>query len=31
MQTIVIIGASNVTLSLPVIWSTLCRSLSEPF
>lgn len=31
MQTIVIIGASNVTLSLPVIWSTLCRSLPEPF
>lgn len=31
MQTIVIIGASNVTLSLPIIWSTLRRSLSEPF
>jgi PAS domain-containing protein len=31
VQTIVIIGASNVTLSLPVIWSTLCRSLPEPF
>ena len=31
MQTIVIIGASNVTLSLPVIWSTLRRSLTEPF
>lgn len=31
MQTIVIIGASNVTLSLPVIWSTLSRSSSEPF
>ncbi len=31
MQTIVIIGASNVTLSLPVIWSTLRRSLNEPF
>lgn len=31
MRTIVIIGASNVTLSLPVIWSTLSRSLDEPF
>lgn len=31
MQTIVIIGASNVTFSLPVIWSTLSRSLCEPF
>ena len=31
MQTIVIIGASNVTLSLPVIWSTLRRSLCDPF
>lgn len=30
MRTIVIIGASNVTLSLPVIWSTLTRSLQEP-
>lgn len=31
MRTIVIIGASNVTFSLPVIWSTLRRSLNEPF
>ena len=31
MQTIVIIGASNVTFSLPVIWSTLRRSFTEPF
>lgn len=31
MRTIVIIGASNVTFSLPVIWSTLCQSLSESF
>lgn len=31
MRTIVIIGASNVTLSLPVIWSTLTRSVREPF
>ena len=31
MQTIVIIGASNVTFSLPVIWSTLRRSFAEPF
>jgi hypothetical protein len=31
VQTIVIIGASNVTLSLPVIWSTIRRSLPGPF
>lgn len=31
MRTIVIIGASNVTFSLPVIWSTLNRSMNEPF
>jgi hypothetical protein len=31
VRTIVIIGASNVTFSLPVIWSTLRRSLTEPF
>lgn len=31
MRTIVIIGASNVTFSLPVIWSTLRHSLTEPF
>lgn len=31
MRTIVIIGASNVTFALPVIWSTLRRSLNEPF
>ncbi len=31
MRTIVIIGASNVTFSLPVIWSTLRQSLADPF
>lgn len=31
MRTIIIIGASNVTLALPLIWSTLTKSLSEPF
>ncbi len=31
MRTIIILGASNVTFSLPVIWSTLHRSLTEPF
>jgi hypothetical protein len=31
VRTIVIIGASNVTFALPVIWSTLRRSLNEPF
>ena len=31
MRTIVVIGASNVTFSLPVIWSTLRQSLADPF
>jgi len=31
VRTIVIIGASNVTFSLPVIWSTLRQSLNDPF
>lgn len=31
VRTIVIIGASNVTFSLLVIWSTLQRSLADPF
>tara|TARA_R110002072_G_scaffold303109_2_gene493984 strand:+ start:14608 stop:15360 length:753 start_codon:yes stop_codon:yes gene_type:complete len=31
VRTIIILGASNVTFSLPVIWSTLQRSLTEPF